>query len=45
MRDSYGTLWYVDSPDGTRVPVDPDEEFGRDWPGHAADEDDGDTTA
>jgi len=38
MRDAYGTLWYTDSPDGTRVPVDPRTEFGPDWIGHTADE-------
>ena len=32
-------------PNGTRIPVDPEREFGRDWPGHAGHEDDGDTTA
>ena len=45
MRDSFGTTWYTDGPDGTRVVIDPDREFGRDWIGHAADEDDRDITA
>jgi hypothetical protein len=39
MRDSYGTIWYTDGPDGVRVPVDPEVEFGRDWPGHHEDDD------
>jgi hypothetical protein len=38
MRDSFGTLWYTDGPDGERIAVDPEREFGPDWPGHAADE-------
>ena len=38
MKDSFGTLWFTDGPDGKRVPIDPEEEFGRDWIGHAADE-------
>ena len=38
MHDAYGTVWYVETPDGVGVPVDPDREFGWDWPGHAADE-------
>jgi hypothetical protein len=37
--DRYGTRWYTDGPDGTRIPVDPEEEFGPDWIGHADDED------
>jgi hypothetical protein len=43
-RDSYGTAWFTDGPNG-RIPVDPEREFGRDWPGHAGHEDDWDTTA
>ena len=38
MRDQHGTLWYTEAPDGTRVPVDPEREFGPDWPGHHEDE-------
>ena len=39
MRDSVGTTWWVDGPDGKRVPIDPTIEFGADWPGHHEDED------
>jgi hypothetical protein len=27
-RDSFGTVWWTDVPDGERVPVDPEIEFG-----------------
>jgi hypothetical protein len=37
-RDDYGTAWYADGPDAARVNVDPEQEFGRDWIGHADDE-------
>ena len=33
-RDSFGTTWYAEGPGGVRVPVDPEREFGHDWPGH-----------
>ena len=45
MRDSYGTIWYTDDEHGTRVPIDPEHEFGADWIGHAAGDDDGEITA
>jgi hypothetical protein len=38
MKDSFDTLWFTDGPDGERVPVDSEVEFGPDWIGHVADE-------
>ena len=36
-RDSFGTVWFADGPDG-RIAVDPEREFGPEWIGHRHEE-------